>query len=246
MCIRDRVESVIVIDLDTIVRAYAFDASQDILHLRREHIRSADDEHIIGAGTYLLHARMSSPACARLGDHIAQVVRAVTQHGERLLIERREHQLARHTLRQRLAGLGIDDLPEEMILSDMLHVATREAFTRNAWTHHLGETVIISTDDVHAALDLFFERWRTRLATKEPDTQARILPIEAMLLAIFAHVHRIGRRGDEHGGLVAVSYTHLDVYKRQALRASLLPSNETATLPLPCSILTRSPIWTTL
>ena len=59
---------------------------------------------------------------------------------------------------------------------------------------------------MHAALDLFLERWRARFAAEEPDTQARILPIETVFLAIFAHVHRIGRRGDEHGGLVVVDH----------------------------------------
>lgn len=88
------IESVVVIDLDTIVRAHAFDASQDVFYLRREYVRSADDEHVVGAGANLLHTRMSTPACAWFGDHIAQVVRAITQDGERLLVERREHQLA--------------------------------------------------------------------------------------------------------------------------------------------------------
>lgn len=85
-------------------------------------------------------------------------------------------------------------------------VATREAFTRNTRTHHLGEAVIISADDVHAAFDLFLERWRARFATEESDAQARVLPIETVLLAIFTHVHRIGRRGDEHGSLVIVDH----------------------------------------
>ena len=34
------IESVVVIDLDTIVRAHAFDASQDVFYLRREYVRS--------------------------------------------------------------------------------------------------------------------------------------------------------------------------------------------------------------
>ncbi len=199
---RHPVEAVRRLHDDAVVRRDALNAGEHVLHLAREHVRAADDEHIVAAGAHLLHARARAAAGARLAYHAGQVVRAVAQHGDGLLVERREHELAHLALAHRLAGLGVDDLPQEMVLGDMLHVAAGQALARHARAHDLGQAVVVGTHDVHALLDLGLEARRARLAPEQAHAQRGRLPVESEPLPHLAHVQGVGGRGDEHRGAV--------------------------------------------
>lgn len=76
------------------------------------------------------------------------------------MVERRQDELAHLPFRHRLSRCRIDDLPQEMVLGDVLHVALGEALARDARAHHLGQAVVIGTYDMHAALDFRLERRR--------------------------------------------------------------------------------------
>ena len=61
-----------------------------------------------------------------------QVARAIADHRQRFLGERREHELALFALRQHLAGFRIDDLGIEVVLPDREPVLGLDAFLRDA------------------------------------------------------------------------------------------------------------------
>ena len=64
------------------------------------------------------------------------VARAIADHGHGLLAQRGQHQLALNAVRQRLAGLGIDDLRIEVILEDVQAIVLA-AFAANAGSNDL-------------------------------------------------------------------------------------------------------------
>ena len=149
---------------------------------------------------------MRAAACARLAYHARQVVRAVTQYGNRLFVERRQNKLAFAAVGHRFAGFGIDDFPKEVVLGDMLHVARRKTFARNAGSHDLGEAVVVGAHDVHARFDFLFELRGARLSAEQAHAQRTCLPVEAEPLSHLAHMHGIRRRGDEHRGSVILDH----------------------------------------
>ena len=91
----------------------------------------------------------------------------------------------------------------------MLHIAAREALARNAWAHDLGQAIVIGAHDMHAALDFSLQSRRARLATEQTDAQGALLPVDAHLLAHFAHMHGVARRGDENRGTVVLNHLNL-------------------------------------
>ena len=194
------------VDDDAVMGRDALDAGEHVFHLRGEHVRAADDEHVVGARAHLPHARVGAAAGARLAGDAREVVRAVAQDGDGLLAERREHKLALLAVGHRLAGFGIDHLPEEVVLGDVLHVAAGQALARHARPHDLGEAVVVGAHDVHAALDLGLEARRARLAAEQAHAQRRGLPVEPHSLTHLAHVQRVGGRGHEHGGAVVLDH----------------------------------------
>ena len=71
---------------------------------------------------------MSASAAALLGDNTRQVVRD-SEERNAPFVERRQNELAHLPFRHWLSRCRIDDLPQEMILGDVLHVALGEALS---------------------------------------------------------------------------------------------------------------------
>ena len=126
-----------------------------------------------------------------------------------MLAKRREHELTFFAVGHRLAGLRVDDLPQEVVFGDVLHVAAREALARNARAHDLGQAIVVGAHDVHAALDFSLQGRRARLAAEQADAQGALLPIDAHLLAHFAHVHGVAWRGNENRRTVILNHLNL-------------------------------------
>ena len=177
--------------------------------MAREHVRTANDEHIIATGTDLLHPCGRAAALAGIRNHARQVVRAIAQNRDSLLVERGEDQLAHLAIGNRLAGFRIYHFPQEMILSDRLHVALTKALARHARAHDLGQTVVVRANDMHTGFDFGLKTRRARLSAEQTDAQRGGLPVVAHLLADFANMHGIGRRSHQHRR--AIILDHLDL-----------------------------------
>lgn len=104
--------------------------------------------------------------------HGGQIVGAVAQHGNALLAKGREHELPHLALAHRLAGFRIDDLPQEVILGDVLLVALGQTLAGDPRPHDLGEAVVVGADDVHAPLDLGFQARGQGSPPKRPTRRA--------------------------------------------------------------------------
>ena len=66
---------------------------------------------------------MRTAARALFLDNVREVVRAIAKHRNGMLAKRREHELALFAVGHRLASLRVDDLPQEVVFGDMLHIA---------------------------------------------------------------------------------------------------------------------------
>ncbi len=117
---RHRIHAVHGLDDDMVMGRNLLDAGEHVFDLAREDVGSADDEHVVAARADLLHARVRASACAFLGEDAREVVRSVAKHGDGLLIERSEDELAHLSVCNRSPGLRIDDLPKEVIFRNML------------------------------------------------------------------------------------------------------------------------------
>ena len=181
-----RVEVVDAVHDEHITRCELGHRQHDALHLRGEHVDTADDEHIIRAPLDAPHAHTRAAAVAGARQQRAEVARAVAQHGHALLRERREHQLARLSGGQRFQRGGIDDLGIEMVLTDVravLHLA----FVADARPHDLREAVDVVALQPQSLFYLPAHVLRPGLSAEGPHAQLDILLADAQL------VHRLGQ-----------------------------------------------------
>ena len=89
---------------------------QHRLHLAGEDVHAADDEHVVGAARDAVHAGVGAAADAGIGAQPGDVAGAVTDEREGFLGERGDDQLAQLAFGQHLAGLGVDDLGQEVVV----------------------------------------------------------------------------------------------------------------------------------
>ena len=143
---------------------------QDRLDLRREDVDALDDQHIVAAAHRLAHLDMRPPAGAVFMAQNADIARPVAQQREGLLRDRGKHQLALCAFREYLAGIGVDDFRNEMILVDV-HARLRAAFIRNARAGKLRQAVDIIRLDAEALLDILTHLLAPRLRAKNTGFQ---------------------------------------------------------------------------
>ena len=91
------------LDGQLVVRRDALDPEQDVLDLRGIDVDAAQDQHVVAAAVDRAHAGERAPARARRRVDGGDVGRAVAQQRQRLLRQRRDHELARLARRDRLA-----------------------------------------------------------------------------------------------------------------------------------------------
>ena len=102
--------------------------------------------------------------CVRPHGH-ADIARAVAQQRKRLFRDRREYQLTLCALGQDLAGVGVDDLGDEVVLVDV-HPVLRAAFIRNARPGKLRQAVNIERLDAEVLLDVLPHLFAPRLGAE--------------------------------------------------------------------------------
>src|SRR5690349_10367671 len=149
----------------------------DLLDLRREEVDAANDQHVVAAADDLAHPPHRA-RCRR--QQTRQVARAVADHRQRLLGERREDELALGAVGQHGAGVGIDDLGIEVILPDDGAVLRLDALARDTGSHDLGEAVDVDRIDAGLRLDVLSHRLGPRLGAEDADLEARRRRIDAL------------------------------------------------------------------
>ena len=116
-------------------------------------------------------------AAARAG-HIAQtsnVARAVADHRQRLLGQRRDDQFAGLAHRQRLQRLRIDDLEQEMILPAVQPGLNAMALAGHTRPHDFGQAVDVNRLEPEPNLEIAAHGVAPRFRPKQPDPQGRLL-----------------------------------------------------------------------
>ena len=136
-----------------IVRRYLVKAHKHRLDLRREHIHSADLQHIVRASARLCHSRKRSSALARLVIYLRDVLRSVTQDRYALFGKCCYNKLSLAALVKHIASLGVDYLRKEVVLVDV-HTAALFALARNARSHKLAHTVVVGNEHTKCLFDL--------------------------------------------------------------------------------------------
>jgi hypothetical protein len=99
----DRVEVALARDDELVLARELAVREDDLLDLGREQVDAADDEHVVAAADDLAHA--AHRARGRRQE-ARQVARAVADHRQRFLGERREDELALLAVGQHRAGVG--------------------------------------------------------------------------------------------------------------------------------------------
>ncbi len=124
---------------------------------------------------------------------------AIAEQRHRLLLERREDELAFGALGERGARLGVDDLDEEVILVHVEAVAHLEALRRDARPAHLGEPVEVHGAEARqGAFDLCAQTVRPRLAAEQAELELQRRRVDARVLHRLRDHERVGRCRDEH------------------------------------------------
>ena len=194
-----RIRIVHAVNDEQIVRRCARCLDKHRLDLRREYINAAHHDHIIGSAGDPAHADGRSAAGTFVVVQRADVVRSVAQHGHTLLGDGGEHQLAGCAVGKLLAGHGVDDLRNDVILVDVGAVLAL-ALKRNARTCDLGQTVYVTRVDAEGLLDVFAHLLRPRLCAEDAGTELDVLAgNEPRIADGLAEIRRIGRCAAEDG-----------------------------------------------
>src|SRR5664279_1968901 len=103
----DRIEVAVARDDGLVLPRELAVTEDDLLDLGREQVDAADDQHVVAAADDLAHAPHRA---RRRRQEARQVARAIADDRQRLLGERREHELAFGAVGKHRAGVRIDDL----------------------------------------------------------------------------------------------------------------------------------------
>ena len=142
---------------------------------------------------------MGAAAGALLPGEDADVTGAVAQQGEGLFIDGGEHQLALAALGQHLAGLGVDDLGDEVVLIDV-HPALSGTLEGHAGAGQLGESVDVIGLDAHRLLDVLAHLLAPRLRTEDARLQGDLVGGHAHLVHTLAQIGGVGGGAAQDGG----------------------------------------------
>src|SRR6476646_7019033 len=177
--------------LEHVMGAQARLLEDQLLDLRREHVDTADDQHVVGATRDALHAAHR----ARSGrSEPREVARAVADHRQRFLGERGEHQLAFLAVGQWSATRRVDDFGIEVIFPDRKPVLGLDALLRHAGPHHLGQAVEIARFERQPGLDRAPHLAGPRLGAEDPDAQRARAWIDALALPLVGDGEHVARR----------------------------------------------------
>src|SRR6185312_1565579 len=150
------------------------------------------------------HARGRAAAGAGLATQRREIAGPVAEQRQRLLRQRREHELAELALLDGRAGRGIDGLDEEVIL---VHVraALLLALERDARAEDLREAVDVERSDSECPFDLRAEGLRPGLGPVDPRAQTE----PAAVLDVVGDGQRVARGAAENLGAEVLEQLNL-------------------------------------
>ena len=119
---------------------------------------------------------MGAAARALTVDEARDVTRAIAQHGEGLLRQRRQHALAALAGRDRLIGVGVDHLGVEVVVEDVQRAFALAALGGDAGPDDLREPVDVAGVDPPRRLQLLPHRLRPGLGAEDPVAERNALP----------------------------------------------------------------------
>ena len=176
----------------------AADLQQDFLDLGREDVDAADDEHVVGAAHGLCHTDVGAAAGALFPVEHADILGAVAQQGEGLFGDGGEDQLALGAVGQDLAGVGVDDLGNEVVLADV-HACLLGALVGNTGAGELGEAIDIIGLDAHLGLNVVAHLLGPGLSAEDAGLQLDLV-LDAPLQDGFGQVGGVGGGAAQDGG----------------------------------------------
>src|SRR5262245_7825426 len=194
---RELVEAAASLDHELVMRGNALQPDQDRLDLRRINVDAADDEHVVVAPGDAADAHVAAAAAAAPVGKARDVARAIADHRQRLLGERRDDELSLGALGQDPAGLGIDDLEEKVVLP-AVQAFLRLAFHRYARPHDLGQAVDVDGAYSEAVLQLLPHGLAPGLGAEHADLERAGAQIHPLALGDLGDVERVrGRRAED-------------------------------------------------
>src|SRR6516225_3142979 len=110
---------------------------------------------------------MGPAADAGLVDQGRNVARAIADHRQRFLAQRRDHKLARFSIRQSIESFRIDDLEQKMILPTVQSILRRVALTSDAGSDNFGQSIEIDRFDAQTRLQFTAQRLAPGLGTED-------------------------------------------------------------------------------
>ena len=153
-----------------------------------------DDDHVVAARVDARDAADGAPAGARRRLDAREVARAVADHRAAGAVERRENELARLAVGQRLERVRVDDLGVEVVLEDVQARAV-DAVAADAGAGDLGEAVDVVRDEAGGLLDLAAHLLGPGLGAEEAVPERHLLAeVDALLLPLVEDVQKVGRR----------------------------------------------------
>ena len=133
-------------------------------------------------------------AGAALAGHAGDVAGAVAQQRQRLLGQRREDELAVGAVRDEAAGLGVDDLDEEVVLLHVQAVARLRALGGDARADDLAQPVDVERLQAELGLELGAHGLGPRLGAEHADLERELVRADPRLAQALGDVQRVGGR----------------------------------------------------
>ena len=182
------------------MRRHAFDLEKHGLDLLREHVHAADDQHVVGPAHDARHPAHGPSAGAGFRDQARKVAGPVADHGEGLFGERGDDHFADLAGLDRLQGLGIDELHQEVVLGDVQAVAFH-ALAGNAGSHHFGQAVVVRGNDLELAFELLPHGVRPGFGAEQSVFQGQGVGVDPHFHHGVGDQHGVARRAHERRGL---------------------------------------------
>src|SRR3954447_13298026 len=182
--------------------ADALELAQDLLDRRREHVHPADDDHVVAASEDALRQPAAGVAGAAVDrGRLDDVAGPVADHGEAGASERGQDELAGRGVGHRRAGVGVEDLGDELVLAQVHAAAARARVGERA---DLREAGVVEAARAPADLDLAPHR-RDRpagLAGAHDALDGAERLAEVVLLGDAREVDGVRRRAEQRRGAV--------------------------------------------
>ncbi len=139
---------------------------------------------------------MRTAAGAFLSGQGADISGTITHHRECFLVDRRENKLALGAFGKHFAGIGIDDLGNEVILVDM-HAALCGALEGNAGARKLGQSVDVIGLDAQGILNILAHLLAPGFRAEDTGLERDIIRSVAHFLHTLAEISGVAGRAAE-------------------------------------------------